>query len=271
MKLLPTSLLAASALWIAAPALAQITFYECESFHGRAFTARDQVSDLGRTGFNDRASSVIVDRGPWQVCEDAGFRGRCVTLRAGSYDSLSRLGLDKRLSSARRVGDRVSREGGEGVRDPEPLAAATYAYRRRPDERVYEANVTSVHAVVGPAEQRCWVEREQVPEERGGRNVGGGLVGALVGGVIGHQIGRGRGQDLATVGGAVAGAAIGSNQGRDTSPQQSHDVRRCETAARGPPEYWDVTYDYRNVEHRVQMTAPPGRTILVNRDGEPRQ
>jgi hypothetical protein len=31
-----------------------------------------------------------------------------------------------------------------------------------------------------------------------------------------------------------------------------------------------VTYLFRGVEHRAQMTSPPGRTITVNRNGEPR-
>ena len=110
---------------------------------------------------------------------------------------------------------------------PEPLDQPGYDYRRRTDERVFDAPVTSVHAVLGRAEQRCWVEREQVQEDRGGRNVGGGT--------------------------------------------SIRDVRRCETASNGPPEYWDVSYRFRNVEHRIQMTSPPGRTIVVNRDGEPRQ
>ncbi len=34
----------------------------------------------------------------------------------------------------------------------------TYDYRRRENERLYEANVTYVRAVVGPPQQRCWVE-----------------------------------------------------------------------------------------------------------------
>ena len=263
------TLLAAAALLVSAQAMAQITFYEGENYRGRAFTTRDQVSDFTRSGFNDRASSVIVDGGRWEVCENAGFRGRCVMLRPGNYDSLQRLGVDNRLSSVRKV----SNQAGNGDRDqgPEPLASADYDYRRRPDERVYEVQVTSVHAVVGKPEQRCWVEREQVEQERGGRNVGGGIVGALIGGVIGHQIGGGRGKDLATVGGVVAGAAIGSNQGRGSSESVDRDVRHCETTASGPPEYWDVGYSFHNVEHRVQMTSEPGRNIYVNQNGEPRQ
>jgi hypothetical protein len=39
----------------------------------------------------------------------------------------------------------------------------------------------------------------------------------------------------------------------------------------GGPAYWDVTYNFRGQEHRVQMSAPPGTTVTVNELGEPRQ
>ena len=81
---------------IATQAAAQITFYEGEGFRGRAFTTDKQVWNLERFGFNDRASSVVVDRGRWEVCEHARFEGRCVVLRRGSYDSLAGLGLSDR-------------------------------------------------------------------------------------------------------------------------------------------------------------------------------
>lgn len=258
----------AAALVLAAQAAAQVTFYEGEGFRGRAFTTNKAVGNLERSGFNDRASSAVVDRGSWEVCEDAGFAGRCVVLRRGSYDSLSGQGMERKISSVRPADERKRYDNEVAA----PLAAPNYEYRRRPDERVFEARVTSVRAVVGPPEQRCWVEREQVREPgRGEPNVGGAIVGALIGGVLGHQIGGGRGQDVATAGGAVAGAAVGSQTGRDSGGTYGRDVRRCETAASGPPEYWDVTYDYRGVEHRVQMSAPPGPTIAVNQKGEPRQ
>jgi hypothetical protein len=48
------------------------------------------------------------------------------------------------------------------------------------------------------------------------------------------------------------------------------DVRRCETTASAKPAYWDVVYNYRGVDHHVQMSAAPGPTIAVNRNGEPR-
>ena len=53
--------------------------------------------------------------------------------------------------------------------------------------------------------------------------------------------------------------------------QASQNVRRCEsvpTSAR--LDYWDVTYNFGGYEHRVQLTAPPGPTIVVNGQGEPR-
>lgn len=145
-------------------------------------------------------------------------------------------------------------------------------YRRRNQERLYEAQVTSARAVVGPnTGQRCWIEREQVVQQPQ-RNIPGAIAGAVIGGILGHQIGNGSGRDIATVGGAVAGAAVGSNVGRNGygNPPQTQDVQRCTQAGNGQPEYWDVTYTFRGVGHRVQMTSQPGRTLLVNENGEPR-
>jgi len=51
----------------------------------------------------------------------------------------------------------------------------------------------------------------------------------------------------------------------------TRDVQRCtQTPAQGRPEYWDVSYDFRGVEHHVQTTTPPGPTLTVNEAGEPR-
>ena len=261
------TLVGAAAMVFAMQAAAQITFYEGEGFRGRSFTTDKTVWNFERIGFNDRASSVVVERGRWEACEDARFEGRCVVLRQGSYDSLARLGMNNRISSVRPV-SRNARYEGEA---PEPLPAPTYDYRQRPNERLYQATVTSAHAVVGPPEQRCWVERQQVVEDRGGANVPGAIVGGIIGGVLGHQVGGGRGRDVATVGGAVAGAAVGANVNRGGGEVYDRDVQRCRTVpSSSRPEYWDVTYNFRGIEHRVQLGAPPGPTITVNGNGEPR-
>lgn len=260
--------LGATSVLLATQAAAQITFYEHDGFRGRAFTTDRQVANFSQQGFNDLASSVVVDRGNWEVCTDARFEGRCVVLRRGSYESLSGLGLNDQISSVRPV-TQQARYDNEA---PAPLAAPNYDYRVRANERVFEAPVTSVHAVMGEPEQRCWVERQQVTEGgRGDANVGGAVLGGIIGGVLGHQVGGGRGKDVATAGGAVAGALIGGNSGRGNGVTYDKDVQRCRTVASGTPAYWDVTYNYRGVEHRMQMSAPPGNTIAVNRNGEPRQ
>ena len=147
-----------------------------------------------------------------------------------------------------------------------------YDYRRRPDEPLYEATVTSVRAVLGPPEQRCWVERQVVDTGPSGINVPGAVVGGIAGGIIGHQIGSGRGRDVATGVGAATGAVVGANVGRDAAgTAYTQDVQRCATVpASARPDYWDVTYNFRGYEHRVQTASPPGATILVNAQGEPR-
>ena len=86
----------------AAQAFAQITFYEADGWRGRAFTASGQVRDLSRNGFNDRASSVVVDRGQWEVCEDANFRGQCMEFD-GEVANLSRFRMNDSISSMRPV------------------------------------------------------------------------------------------------------------------------------------------------------------------------
>ena len=270
------TVLGATALVFAVNAAAQITFYQGEGFRGRAFTADKPVRNFERYGFNDRASSVVVDRGRWEVCSDERFEGRCVVLRRGSYDSLARMGLDNRISSARPVNERARFDN----ETPPPPPAPIYEYRQRPGERTYEAPVTSVRAIVGPPEQRCWVESQQVVESVQGQgrpgdgNAGNAVLGAIIGGVLGHQVGGGRGKDAATAAGAVAGAVIASGAagGRgDGAITYDRNVQRCKTVASGKPEFWDVTYNFRGTEHHLQMSAPPGRTIAVNGRGEPRQ
>jgi uncharacterized protein YcfJ len=264
-----TALLGASALMLAAQAAAQVTFYQGEGFRGPAFTATGSIVNFDRLGFNDRASSAIVEHGRWEVCEDAGFNGRCVVLRPGNYPSLAPMGFNNRISSVRPV-----RQGAHyaAAEMPPPPPAPVYEYRRRPNERLFEVPIASVRVIVGPPEQRCWVERQQVVEPPQGQpNVPGAIIGGILGGVLGHQVGGGRGQDVATGVGAVAGAAVGANVGRGPGAVYSQDVQRCAAVpGSARPDYWDVTYYFNGIEHRMQMTTPPGPTIWVNGNGEPR-
>jgi uncharacterized protein YcfJ len=253
----------------APPAPAQVIFYENEGFAGRAFSTQQDVGDFRRQGFNDRASSMVVVGERWEACDAAGFTGRCVVLGPGRYASLSAMGLDNNVSSVRSLGSNPSADDGRyAVAYP-----AANDYRRRDNEPLYQADVVAVRAVMRTADQRCWVEREQVPQERSNASVPGAVVGAVIGGILGHQVGNGRGKDLATAGGAVAGAVVGANVGRDSGPQQAQtrDVQRCAGVPnQDSPDYWDVTYNFRGQEHRMQMSTPPGLTVNVNAQGEPR-
>jgi uncharacterized protein YcfJ len=267
MKRASLAILGFLAIQLAPNAFAQVTFYEQEGFRGRAFASDRQVDNLDGTGFNDRASSAIVERGDWQVCEDAYFRGRCIVLGPGQYPSLGAMALNNRISSLRPVRNHPDYVYAP---PPPPPVPPPYPYYPRHGEPLYTANVVAVRAVLGPPEQRCWVEQQQVVTG-GGPNVPGAIIGGVLGGVLGHQIGSGRGNDVATAVGAVTGAAVGANVNRGGQQVATQDVQRCAAVpGSGQPTYWDVTYVFRGVTHRAQLAFAPGATITVNGLGEPR-
>jgi hypothetical protein len=83
----------------------RVVLYEQQNFGGRAFTINnDYVPNLGQAGFNDRASSLRVERGYWMFCTDANFSGDCRTMGPGDYSTVP-YGLNNRISSARRISD----------------------------------------------------------------------------------------------------------------------------------------------------------------------
>jgi len=82
----------------------EIMLFQNENFSGPNFSASSSDSNLGNSGFNDRASSVRIRGGSWQLCADAFFRGQCVTLQPGDYASLRAIGLNNAVSSIREVG-----------------------------------------------------------------------------------------------------------------------------------------------------------------------
>ena len=97
-----------------------ITFYEQDGFAGRWFATERRIANFNRYGFNDRANSVKVRGGRWEVCTAPRFEGRCAVLRRGDYPSLREAGLEERISSARPI-QRGTREWDR-----------TGAYDRRP-------------------------------------------------------------------------------------------------------------------------------------------
>src|SRR3569832_276688 len=138
--------LASCALVAAGHAAAQITLYEGEGYRGRSISVNDTQRNLERAGFNDRASSIIIEHGRWEVCEHARFEGRCVVLRRGSYPSLREVGLNNQISSIRPADNRRRYE-----ELPPPVATVepAYEWRRRPYESLFKVPVSCVFVVVG--------------------------------------------------------------------------------------------------------------------------
>lgn len=91
---------------ISAPAAqarpAGLIVYQEDNFGGDSREIREDQPDLGWIHFDDRISSVQVNRGVWELCEHSQFRGRCITV---DHDirKLDRIGFDDRTSSIRRV------------------------------------------------------------------------------------------------------------------------------------------------------------------------
>ena len=76
--------------------------YEHGNFRGSTLRAVGDVSDLGDSGMNDKASSIFISFGNWQFCEDANYRGQCFVLGPGQYSEMPQ-GMNDTISSFRRV------------------------------------------------------------------------------------------------------------------------------------------------------------------------
>jgi hypothetical protein len=83
----------------------RVEVYRDANFRGDRRVLDGEVRDFNSIGFNDRVSSIRVDSGAWEFCEDANFQGRCVTVDRDEPD-LAGSSLDDRFSSARPVADR---------------------------------------------------------------------------------------------------------------------------------------------------------------------
>ena len=64
-----------------------VELYEHDDFRGRRLNVRGDISDLETYDFNDTVSSVVVNRGRWELCTDARYRGTCRTYAPGRYNN----------------------------------------------------------------------------------------------------------------------------------------------------------------------------------------
>lgn len=78
-----------------------ILLFPDADMRGEPVALERNTEDLVRQNFNDRAGSIVVNEGQWEVCSDANFRGRCEVIGPGQYARLN--ALDNKISSLRRV------------------------------------------------------------------------------------------------------------------------------------------------------------------------
>lgn len=89
-------------------AAGEMSLYSRPDFRGAEVTVRGTASNFVDLGFNDRASSIIVRSGTWEVCEHKDFGGQCTVLERGEYRSLDR--FSDRISSVREIERRGGRD-----------------------------------------------------------------------------------------------------------------------------------------------------------------
>ena len=64
---------------------AAVVLYDDGDFTGKSLAVNGPLPSLGKLGMGDRVSSADVRRGRWQLCEDSGYKGSCVTLDVGRH------------------------------------------------------------------------------------------------------------------------------------------------------------------------------------------
>jgi Beta/Gamma crystallin len=66
----------------------RIQLFDSPDFSGRSMWFEGPANDLERVGFNDRAESIVVERGRWRLCSDANQHGSCREFGPGRYSVL---------------------------------------------------------------------------------------------------------------------------------------------------------------------------------------
>jgi hypothetical protein len=82
-------------------AAAQVELHEFARMAGRGVLVRGPHAQLAQLQFDDKASSVTVRAGRWELCTEPGFMGRCVVAEVGVYPDLASWGMDDQISSLR--------------------------------------------------------------------------------------------------------------------------------------------------------------------------
>lgn len=76
----------------------RIVLFDGSNHTGRSVELDGRMDNLERVGFNDKAQSIIVERGSWRLCSDSEGRGECREFGPGRHQLPP--GLRSRVSSA---------------------------------------------------------------------------------------------------------------------------------------------------------------------------
>ncbi|KCZ46187.1 beta/gamma crystallin-related protein [Hyphomonas pacifica] len=101
----------AAAQYEAAGEPAGLMLFSGQDYQGDVREVFEPVYTLNDYRFNDRARSVAVLSGAWELCEHSDFTGRCVFIRHDVAD-LDWYGLDYEISSARPIYEYTEAEHG---------------------------------------------------------------------------------------------------------------------------------------------------------------
>jgi len=63
----------------------RIVLFDGATHSGRSVELDGSVDNFQRIDFNDRAQSVVVERGRWRLCSDSGGRGQCREFGPGRH------------------------------------------------------------------------------------------------------------------------------------------------------------------------------------------
>jgi hypothetical protein len=93
----------------------ELVLYSQPGFRGSEVLLQGGAANFRDIGFNDRASSMVVRSGTWEVCEHREFGGYCAIFERGEYPVLDR--FNNSISSAREVPGRHRRHWRDRDRD----------------------------------------------------------------------------------------------------------------------------------------------------------
>jgi hypothetical protein len=90
----------------------ELMLFADSDFRGNQVTLHHDAPDLAEYGFNDRASSLVVRSGVWELCEHHDYGGTCARFGPGEYRQLP--GFNDAISSVRELSRRRDDDDDDG-------------------------------------------------------------------------------------------------------------------------------------------------------------